>query len=120
MSFNDDMHPRNIYRAHPPDFKQLAEKCVGLKSFLIERQNGTVTLDFRDPQAVRALTIALAKEHFQLNLELSLGKINWLLLLKMRRHEPFFRSIDSPDTTETQLSTLARRSVESQRGCHRH
>jgi methyltransferase len=75
MSFNEYMHIRNRYRANPPDFKQLAEKHQALKPFLIEKSNGGVTLDFRDPNAVRALTIATAKEDFNLNLELSLGKI---------------------------------------------
>lgn len=74
MSFNEYMHIRNRYRTNPPDFKQLAEKHPALKSFLIEKKNGNVTLDFRDPNAVRALTIATAKEDFNLNLELSLGR----------------------------------------------
>ncbi len=75
MSFNEYMHIRNRYRTNPPDFKQLAEKYSALKSFLIKKKNGGMTLDFRDPNAVRALTIAIAKEDFDLNLELSLGKI---------------------------------------------
>jgi methyltransferase len=75
MSFNEYMHIRNRYRTNPPDFKQLAEKHTELKSFLIEKKNGSVTLDFHDPKAVRALTIATAKEDFNLNLELSLGKL---------------------------------------------
>lgn len=68
------MHERNFYRTKTPDFKQLAEKHSELKSFLIEKKNGGVTLDFRNPNAVRALTIASAKEDFQLDLELSLGR----------------------------------------------
>jgi len=75
MSFNEYMHTRNRYRTNPPDFKQLAEKHSALKPFLIKKKNGGMTLDFRDPNAVRALTIATAKEDFNLNLELSLGKI---------------------------------------------
>jgi len=75
MSFNEYMHIRNRYRTNPPDFKQLAEKHQELKPFLIEKNNGSVTLNFRDPNAVRALTIATAKEDFNLNLELSLGRI---------------------------------------------
>jgi len=75
MSFNEYMHIRNRYRTNPPDFKKLAEKHQALKCFLIEKPNGGVTLNFRDPNAVRALTIATAKEDFNLNLELSLGRI---------------------------------------------
>ena len=75
MSFNDFMHSRNYYRNNPPDFKQLAEKHPALKPMLIEKKNGTATLDFRDANAVRALTVATAKEHFQLDLELCLGTI---------------------------------------------
>lgn len=70
------MHIRNRYRTNPPDFKQLAEKHSPLKPFLIEKTNKGVTLDFRNPNAVRALTIAAAKEDFQLDLELSLGRMN--------------------------------------------
>jgi methyltransferase len=76
MSFNEYMHIRNRYRTNPPDFKQLAEKHSALKPFLIEKTNKGVTLDFRNPNAVRALTIAAAKEDFQLDLELSLGRMN--------------------------------------------
>ncbi|CAF0732079.1 unnamed protein product [Rotaria sordida] len=75
MSFNEYMHIRNRYRTNPVDFKQLAEKHPALKSFLIEKTNGGVTLDFCDPNAVRALTIATAKEDFNLNLELSLDRL---------------------------------------------
>ena len=75
MSLNEYMHIRNRYRTNPPDFKQLAEKHSALKPFLIEKTNGGVTLNFRDANAVRALTTAAAKEDFNLNLELSLGKI---------------------------------------------
>ncbi|CAF3854538.1 unnamed protein product [Rotaria sp. Silwood2] len=69
------MHIRNRYRTNPPDFKQLAEKHPILKSFLIEKTNGGVTLDFRDANAVRALTIATAQEDFNLNLDLSLDRL---------------------------------------------
>ena len=75
MSFNEYMHSRNRYRMNPPDFKQLAEKHPALKPFLIEKTNGSVTLDFRDANAVRALTIATAKEDFNLDLELSLDRL---------------------------------------------
>lgn len=68
------MHERNYYRSKTPDFKQLAEKYPDLKPHLIEKKNGGVTLDFHDPQAIRALTIATAKEDFQLDLDLSLGR----------------------------------------------
>jgi hypothetical protein len=76
MSFNEYMHIRNRYRTKQPDFKQLADKHNVLKPFLIEKNNGGFTLDFRNSSAVRALTIATAKEDFQLDLELSLGRTN--------------------------------------------
>ena len=74
MSLNEYMHDRNRYRLNPPNFKELAEKHQTLKPFLIEKHNGGTTLNFRDANAVRALTIALAKEDFHLDLELTLGK----------------------------------------------
>ncbi|UJR37915.1 hypothetical protein I4U23_030602 [Adineta vaga] len=75
MSFNEYMHVRNRYRTNPPDFKQLAEKHPALKPFLIQKTNGGVTLDFCDANAVQALTIAVAKEDFDLDLELSLDRL---------------------------------------------
>ncbi|CAF0871415.1 unnamed protein product [Adineta steineri] len=75
MSFNEYMHVRNRYRTNPPNFKQLADKYPTLKSFLIEKNNGDVTFDFRDSNSVRALTIAVAKEDFNLDLELSLDRL---------------------------------------------
>ncbi|CAF1089771.1 unnamed protein product [Adineta ricciae] len=75
MSFNAYMHIRNRYRSNPSDFQQLAEKHPDLKQFLIEKSKGGVTLDFCDPNAVRALTIAVAKEDFNLDLELSLDRL---------------------------------------------
>ena len=77
MSFNEYMHSRNRYRMNPPDFKQLAEKHPALKPFLIEKSKDGVTLDFRNANAVRALTLATAKEDFNLDLELSLGRMDF-------------------------------------------
>lgn len=92
------MHARNRYRTNPPDFKQLAEKHPDLKAFLIEKKNGGVTLDFRDPKAVRALTIATAKEDFDLNLELSLGRKFVMFLLSYQCYHCYvFSSLNIVD-----------------------
>lgn len=110
MSFNEYMHIRNRYRTNPADFKQLAEKHEELKKFLIKKTNGNGTFDFRDPNAVRALTIATAKEDFNLNLELSLGRMTFSFFSSFSINiSLFYRSSYTKNSTEIKLSSLDRR-----------
>lgn len=118
MSFNEYMHSRNRYRLNPPNFKELAEKHESLKGFLIEKKNGGVTLDFRDANAVRALTIALAKEDFHLDLELHLGRTTLLFSPSNIRVSFHSRSINTKNSTEIELSSLDRRFVTTSDRCH--
>ena len=53
MGFNDLMHPRNIYRKSPPDFKILAENFDYFRKFAKETKPGRFTLNFKDPEALR-------------------------------------------------------------------
>lgn len=109
MSFNEYMHSRNRYRTNPPDFQQLAEKHPALKAFLIAKSKGGVTLDFRDPNAVRALTIATAKEDFNLDLDLSLGRKRSVFLSEILFSPVNVRSSDTENSSKTELSSLDRR-----------
>lgn len=108
MSFNEFMHRRNRYRNKPVDFKELSEKQPILKTHLIEKKSGGVTLDFRNPEAVRALTIAVAKEDFQLDLELSLGKfeLSEESDLSFSVLFAFFRPFDTAHSSKTKLYSL--------------
>ncbi|EGG09833.1 uncharacterized protein MELLADRAFT_74344, partial [Melampsora larici-populina 98AG31] len=66
------MHPKNPYCAAPPDFAALAYSYPGLKPFLIDRSDGTarVLIDFKNPEAIRQLSIALLKRDFDLDISL--------------------------------------------------
>lgn len=75
MGFNDLMHPRNIYRKAPPDFKLLAEKFDYFRKFTKETKSGHLTLNFKDPEALRALTCALLEHDFGLKLSIPLDRL---------------------------------------------
>lgn len=75
MGFNDLMHPRNIYRKSPPDFKSLAEKFDYFRKFAKETKPGRFNLNFKDPEALRALTCALLESDFGLKLSIPLDRL---------------------------------------------
>ncbi|KAJ1963282.1 hypothetical protein IWQ62_003269 [Dispira parvispora] len=60
-------HPNNRYRAHPPDFTQLA---VNFPEFAAccHTNGSTFWPNFQDPQTSQALTVALARQDFDLDL----------------------------------------------------
>ncbi|KAF8476217.1 hypothetical protein BDZ91DRAFT_711191 [Kalaharituber pfeilii] len=60
------MHERSIYR-RGVDFVQLGRDCPEFGKYLIK---GTSQIDFKDPNAVRALTTALLKRDFKVTVEL--------------------------------------------------
>ncbi|GMK58629.1 hypothetical protein CspeluHIS016_0600710 [Cutaneotrichosporon spelunceum] len=59
------MHPKNRYRDARPDFAALARKHAALAPFVYGS-----SIDFSDAAALRALTTALLKEDFGLDVEL--------------------------------------------------
>lgn len=75
MALNQFMHPRNRYRNHKPDFAKLAQDYPEFKRHLSTTLTGKVSLDFRDPEALRALTCTLLKEDFGIDLEIPLDRI---------------------------------------------
>ncbi|XP_046680193.1 RNA N6-adenosine-methyltransferase mettl16-like [Homalodisca vitripennis] len=69
MSLNKFMHPRNKYRK-PPDFKALAAKYPDFNKLVKRDGWGNVSLDFKNPKSLQALTTTLLKEDFDLNVEI--------------------------------------------------
>ncbi|XP_044262035.1 U6 small nuclear RNA (adenine-(43)-N(6))-methyltransferase [Tribolium madens] len=74
MSMNQYMHPRNIYK-QPPNFKQLAIEYPEFRKYTTQDVSGKVTIDFKNVEALRALTCTLLKKDFGLNVEIPANKL---------------------------------------------
>ena len=59
----ENLHIRNIHRAGY-DFKQLCKSSPGLKAFVSVNRYGNESIDFSDPDAVKALNKALLKQYY--------------------------------------------------------
>lgn len=59
----DQLHPRNPHRA-PYDFPQLRQISPALARFVKPNAYGSLSIDFADPAAVKALNQALLKEFY--------------------------------------------------------
>ena len=75
MALNKYMHPRNPYKTKKPDFKQLAIKYPEFREKVTQNLSGKVILDFKDPEALRVLTIALLKNDFDLIVSLPVDRL---------------------------------------------
>ncbi|KAM9469091.1 RNA N(6)-adenosine-methyltransferase mettl16 [Clarias gariepinus] len=75
MALNKSMHPRNRYKDKPPDFAYLASKYPDFQKHVQTTLTGRVMLNFKDPEAVRALTCTLLKEDFGLNIEIPVERL---------------------------------------------
>ncbi|XP_072285943.1 RNA N(6)-adenosine-methyltransferase METTL16 isoform X2 [Pyxicephalus adspersus] len=75
MALNKSMHPRNRYKDRPPDFAYLASKYPEFKQHISVNLTGKVSLNFKDPEAVRALTCTLLKEDFGLTIDIPLERL---------------------------------------------
>lgn len=60
------LHPRNKHNSSY-DFKKLIEVYPELKSFVFVNPYGNESVDFANPEAVRALNKALLKQYYQIN-----------------------------------------------------
>ena len=69
MALNRKMHPRNKYKT-PPSFKELALKNEEFRQNAKIDISGKVVIDFKDANALRALTRALLKEDWGLDVVL--------------------------------------------------
>lgn len=75
MALNKSMHPRNRYKDKPPDFAYLASKYPEFQQHVQTNLVGRVTLNFKDPAAVRALTCTLLQEDFGLSIQIPLERL---------------------------------------------
>ncbi|MEE6468782.1 hypothetical protein FKM82_008379 [Ascaphus truei] len=75
MALNKSMHPRNRYKDKPPDFAYLASQYPDFKLHVNMNLAGRVSLNFKDPEAVRALTCTLLKEDFGLSIDIPLERL---------------------------------------------
>lgn len=75
MSFNNQMHPRNIYKNNKPQFKLLANKYEKFREAMKYDAKGRIHVDFKDAGCLRALTCALLKEDFNLDVEIPLSRL---------------------------------------------
>ncbi|XP_066520169.1 RNA N6-adenosine-methyltransferase mettl16 [Hoplias malabaricus] len=75
MALNKSMHPRNRYKDKPPDFAYLASKYPDFQKHVQTNLAGRAMLNFKDPEAVRALTCTLLKEDFGLTIEIPLERL---------------------------------------------
>ena len=60
-----NLHPRNLDRTGY-DFKELITTYPSLSEFVKTNEHGTETIDFSDPEAVKALNKALLMQHFDI------------------------------------------------------
>ncbi|KAL8202537.1 UNVERIFIED_CONTAM: Methyltransferase-like protein 16 [Gekko kuhli] len=69
------MHARNRYKDKPPDFAYLASKYPEFQRHVQVGLSGRVSVNFKDPEAVRALTCTLLKEDFGLQIDIPLERL---------------------------------------------
>lgn len=75
MALNKYMHPRNPYKTKKPNFKELAIKYPEFREKVTQNLSGKVILDFKDPDALRALTVALLRDDFDLKVNLPIDRL---------------------------------------------
>ncbi|XP_014459481.2 RNA N6-adenosine-methyltransferase METTL16 [Alligator mississippiensis] len=75
MALNKSMHARNRYKDAPPDFAYLASKYPAFRQHVHTTLAGRASLNFKDPEAVRALTCTLLREDFGLAIDIPLERL---------------------------------------------
>ena len=68
------MHPRNKYFNNPAHFGKLGEKYPEFRKYLLPKSSG-YTINFKDPKALRELTVCLLHHDFGLTVELPLERL---------------------------------------------
>ena len=68
------MHPRNRYCRNPADFGKLGEIYPEFGQYLLPT-SGRSSINFKDPKALRQLTISLLHHDFGLNVKLPLDRL---------------------------------------------
>ncbi|KAM4566839.1 RNA N(6)-adenosine-methyltransferase mettl16 [Odontesthes bonariensis] len=75
MALNKSMHLRNRYKDKPPDFAYLASKYPDFQQHVHTSLTGRPVVNFKEPEAVRALTCTLLKEDFGLTIQIPLERL---------------------------------------------
>ncbi|VDN09793.1 unnamed protein product [Dibothriocephalus latus] len=75
MALNSYMHTRNQYKFRKPSFRDLYSKYDFFRDVAITDENGKVTLDFKQPKHLAALSRALLLEDFKLDVEFPLDRL---------------------------------------------
>lgn len=75
MALNKFMHPRNIYKEKKPNFRELAVKYPEFRRHASQETSGKVTINFKEPDALRALSTALLKEDFGLDVNIPADRL---------------------------------------------
>jgi len=65
MTEKKGLHERNLHR-DGYDFEMLIEASPALKPYVRPNPYGNLSIDFADPQAVKALNLALLQHHYQI------------------------------------------------------
>ena len=76
------MHPRNKYCKNTANFEKLGEKYPEFRKHLLPTSS-KYTINFKDPKALRELTVSLLREDFGLNVELPLNRLIPTVTLKL-------------------------------------
>ncbi|XP_042892976.1 RNA N6-adenosine-methyltransferase mettl16-like isoform X2 [Penaeus japonicus] len=79
---NQFMHPRNPYRT-PPSFKKLATQYPEFRTHCTYDLSGKVRLDFKNCDALRALTTCLLDQDFGLKVDIPDGRLVPTLPLRL-------------------------------------
>lgn len=62
-SQSKNLHPRNIHR-NGYDFPLLIKSCPQLNQYINKNEHGNLSIDFANPEAVKALNAALLEHHY--------------------------------------------------------
>ena len=74
MALNKQMHPRNPFKNNKPDFKALATKYEHFRKHASIDLKGRVHLDFKKPECLRALSWALLKDLYGVDVDMPLDR----------------------------------------------
>ncbi|CAL1547700.1 unnamed protein product [Lymnaea stagnalis] len=83
MTLNKFMHPRNRYKNCKPSFLELALKYPEFRAHTTQDDSGKVFLDFKNAEALKALTTCLLKEDFNLSVDLPENRLVPTLPLRL-------------------------------------
>uniref|UniRef100_A0A8D2GWT1 METTL16 n=1 Tax=Urocitellus parryii TaxID=9999 RepID=A0A8D2GWT1_UROPR len=103
MALSKLMHERNKYKDIPPDFAYLTSKYPDFKQHVQINLNARVSVNFKDPEAVRALTCTLLKEDFGLSIDIPLERLFPTDLLRLNYIHWVEDLIDHQDSEKSTL-----------------